>query len=161
MSTTPRLPTEWSPEEDPALAAAALIAKQWQSLDAEHLTAAMAAMEPSLQRGHRERMARMKIAHQQAEHEFRERQAARAERTARIEYIIGAVIALSMMGGGIYAAQTQWWLSLLLCGPSLVALAKIFVLRRSDPDDMKYVTATSRTAANVAGQAQPPPPPPV
>lgn len=31
------------------------------------------------------------------------------------------------------------WLSAVLCGPSLLALAKVFVLRKSDPNDMKIL----------------------
>jgi hypothetical protein len=68
-------------------------------------------------------------------------------------------MALAMLGGGIYVAPESWWLSILLCGPSLLALAKIFVLGRSDPDDMKHVSLAARTTTNAAGQAQPPQPP--
>ncbi|WP_258054602.1 hypothetical protein [Streptomyces sp. Ru71] len=60
----------------------------------------------------------------------------------------------------VYVAQgDRWWLSLLLCGPSLLALAKVFVLRRSDPDDMRLLARATHSAMNSAGQAQQPPPP--
>jgi hypothetical protein len=39
------------------------------------------------------------------------------------------------------ATNGQLWLAALLTGPSLIALAKIFVLCRSDATDMKQLQA--------------------
>ena len=94
----------------------------------------------------------------QREHDDRQQQRAGQRRT--IELSVGAAIALAMLGAGVYVAPNAWWLSTLLCGPSLLALAKIFVLGRSDPGDMNAVAGASRTSTNAAGQAQPPQPPP-
>ncbi|MFJ1975336.1 hypothetical protein ACIO93_42730 [Streptomyces sp. NPDC087903] len=51
------------------------------------------------------------------------------------------------------------WLAIMLCGPSLVAMGKLYVLRRSDADDIQAVSPGIRQATNAAGQAPPPPPP--
>ncbi|MFF3612758.1 hypothetical protein [Streptomyces sp. NPDC002580] len=64
----------------------------------------------------------------------------------------GAAISTAMLAGGVYVAKDAWWLAVLLCGPSLVAMGKIFVLRRSDPSDMQAVSQVSRSAASAASQ---------
>ncbi|MEU3491154.1 hypothetical protein [Streptomyces massasporeus] len=65
-----------------------------------------------------------------------------------------------MLGAAVYVAPVNGWLSALLCGPSLLALVKVFVLRRSDPGDMRAVSLAGRVASDAAVQAQQPPPPP-
>ncbi|WP_411092301.1 hypothetical protein [Streptomyces sp. 049-1] len=110
-------------------------------------------MEPQLRREHRERMLRL-----ERQHEDRLRE--RAARGQRNELVTGAVIALAMLGGAVYMAPVNGWLSALLCGPSLLALVKVFVLRRSDPDDMRAVSLAGRLASNAAVQVQQPPPAP-
>ncbi|AZM56298.1 hypothetical protein DMA15_29965 [Streptomyces sp. WAC 01529] len=72
--------------------------------------------------------------------------------------IIGATIAVAMLGAGVYVAQDAWRLATLLCGPSLLALGKIFVLRRSDPDDRKADGRATRSSTAAAEQAQQQPP---
>jgi hypothetical protein len=136
------------------------VAMQWKELDAAHLTAAMAAMEPSLRREHRERLTRLQMQREEAQRQHEERQYRRAHIRHMGELIGGTVVALGMLGGGVYVAPDSWWLSTLLCGPSLLALAKIYVLGRSDPGDMRAVAGAARTSTNAAGQAQPPQPPP-
>ncbi|MGW7646916.1 hypothetical protein [Streptomyces bobili] len=54
-------------------------------------------------------------------------------------------------------ARDSWWLSTLLCGPSLLALVKIFVLRRSDSSDMAAVAGAARRSTNAGTPQQPPP----
>ncbi|GAB2898032.1 hypothetical protein GCM10027074_76530 [Streptomyces deserti] len=71
---------------------------------------------------------------------------------------LGAVISVAMLGAGIYVAQDVWWLATLLCGPSLIAMGKIFVLRRSDADDITAVSRGARASTSAAAQAQPPVP---
>jgi hypothetical protein len=128
------------------------IAMQWRELGAEQLKAALEAMEPELRREHSVLMLRLEMQRE-------ERRERRAHKRQMTEVIVGAVLALSMLGAGVYVAADAWWLATLLCGPSLLALAKVFVLRRSDPDDMKYVSRAARSSTNAAGQAQPPQPP--
>jgi hypothetical protein len=161
VSTEGQLPAQQPSGEDPVLSAGARIAMQWRDLGAEQLGAALRAMEPELRREHRQRMAQLEFQREENQRQHVERQQQRADRRRTIELTVGAVIALAMLGGGIYVAPESWWLSTLLCGPSLLALAKVFVLGRSDPDDMKAVAGASRISTNAAGQAQPPQPPPV
>lgn len=156
---------------DPVVSAGMSIAMQWgKVLDPEKLEIALKALEPQLKRDHQVVMARLEMQRAAAERAHSAEVAA-AERVAaeRREQrrhnrhmaglVVGAVVAVAMLGAGVYVAQTdRWWLSILLCGPSLLALAKVFVLRRSDPDDMKFVSQATRGAMNSAGQVQQPPP---
>ncbi|WP_405808171.1 hypothetical protein OG729_25100 [Streptomyces sp. NBC_00210] len=73
--------------------------------------------------------------------------------------LVGMAASISMLGSGIYVAPDNPWLAAGLCGPSMLALVKIFVLKRSDEADMRASERTAREAANVG--AQPPGGPPV
>ncbi|MFD4955188.1 hypothetical protein [Streptomyces sp. NPDC058451] len=154
MNRGDQLPADWAPNDDPTSLAAMHVAMQWKELDPAHLAAAMAAMEPSLRREHRERLTRMQMQREAAQQDLEERQRARTDRRRMVEVVCGTVVALAMLGGGIYAAPHSWWLSTLLCGPSLLALTKVFVLGRSDPDDMKLLSAAARVSTDSAGRAQ-------
>lgn len=156
---------------DPVISAGMEIALRWgEVLDPERLSIALRALEPQMKREHQARMAQIDMDRAAAERADAAAQAegertARAlrERRAHARYMagltVGAIIAVIMLGAGVYVAAESWWLSLLLCGPSLLALAKVFVLRRSDPDDLRLVTNATRNAMGAAGQAQPPVPP--
>ncbi|WP_449338799.1 hypothetical protein [Streptomyces chartreusis] len=72
-----------------------------------------------------------------------------------VTLIVGGVVALAMLGGGVLVAPHSWWLSTLMCGPRLLALVKIFVLRRSDASDMAAVADAARRSTNAGA------PPPV
>jgi hypothetical protein len=65
-------------------------------------------------------------------------------------------MSIAMLGAGVYVAKDVWWLAMLLCGPSLIAIMKIVILRRSDPSDMSTVAAAAKAATTAASQAQPP-----
>ncbi|WP_331734728.1 hypothetical protein [Streptomyces sp. NBC_00887] len=158
------LPAAQIPEGDPVVSAGLEIAMKWGvALGADKLDVALKALEPQLRRDHKERMTRLDMQRQSHvdEREFLERREQRAHRRHLAGMIVGAVIAVAMLGAGVYVAADAWWLAILLCGPSLLALAKVFVLNRSDPDDMKAVSAAGRTATNAASQSQSPAPPPV
>jgi hypothetical protein len=159
VTTDDNVSAEASQQQDITLSAAMNVAMQWKDLEPAHLTAALSALEPSLKREHRERLARLEALHVSEERQYTERQQQREHKLHMATLITGATVALAMMAGGVYVAADAWWLSILLCGPSLLALAKVFVLKRSDPGDMDAVTRAGRTATNAAGQAQPPPPP--
>jgi len=127
------------------------------------------ALEPQLKRDHQVLIKRLDMQREAAERadaaaaaaaerEAQERQEQRKHSRHMAGLLVGAVVAVAMLGAGVYVAQDAWWLATLLCGPSLLALAKIFVLRRSDPDDMKFVSNTARSSTNSAPQAQPPVP---
>ncbi|MER7842206.1 hypothetical protein ABTY98_41585 [Streptomyces sp. NPDC096040] len=160
MNRGGQLPANWTPDdEDPIVSAGMQIAMQWRELGAEQLKAALSAMEPELRREHRQLMLRLQMQHEAEQRRHEERREQRAHKRQITEVIVGAILALAMLGAGVYVAPRSWWLATLLCGPSLLALAKVFVLRRSDPDDMKYVSVVARSAKNAAGEAQPPQPP--
>ncbi|MFJ3432744.1 hypothetical protein ACIPMU_04160 [Streptomyces cyaneofuscatus] len=157
------LPAAQSPGSDPVLFAGLDIARKWgEALGTEKLDVALKALEPQLRRDHKERMTRLDMQRHAAEQErqFLERREKRAHLRHLAGLTVGAVIAVAMLGAGVYVAAEAWWLAVLLCGPSLLALAKVFVLNRSDPDDMKALSAGGRSATNAAAQAQPPAPPP-
>ncbi|MGP3990805.1 hypothetical protein [Streptomyces sp. 3N207] len=146
------------PEEESVLAAGLEVAMKWGAAlgGPDQLDVALKALEPQMKREHQ-----LKLKHLEFQREVAER-AARLERERRSHtrhlagLAVGAVLAVAMLGAGVYVAKDAWWLSALLCGPSLLALAKIFVLRRSDPEDMRFVSKTARNSTNAASQAQPP-----
>jgi hypothetical protein len=152
------LPASQTPHEDPILSAGLEIARKWgEVLDPEQLQIALKALEPQLKREHLERMKRLEMQEARAEREAREKRELRNHKRFMASLIVGAVMAVATLGAGVYVAQDAWWLGTLLCGPSLLALAKVFVLRRSDPDDMKFTAKTARVSTDAAAQAQPPP----
>lgn len=63
----------------------------------------------------------------------------------------GFAIAISMLTGGvIVGVGGQPWLAALLTGPSLLALAKLFVIRRADASDTEQITRSQQdTLANL------------
>ncbi|MFD5016659.1 hypothetical protein [Streptomyces chartreusis] len=158
MNRGEQLPAE-QPSDNAVLSAGARIAMQWRDLGADQLAAALRAMEPELRREHRLQLMRLELEREEAQRKHTERREQRENRRRIAELAVGAVVALAMLGGGVYVAPESWWLSCLLCGPSLLALVKIFVLRRSDPGDMAAVAGAARTATNAA-TPQPPPPVP-
>ncbi|MGW4359615.1 hypothetical protein ACWEKU_12805 [Streptomyces californicus] len=132
------------------------IAMQWRELGAEQLKAALEATEPELRREHRLLMARLEMQREAEQRRHEERREQRAHKRQMAEVIVG--VAVAMLGAGVYVAPRSWWLATQLCGPSLLALAKVFVLRRSDPEDMKYLSIAARSSTSAGSQAQPPQP---
>jgi hypothetical protein len=136
------------------------IAMQWGAvLGTEKLEIALKALEPQLRRDHKVQLIRLELERETAEREAQRQREERAHKRHMAGLTVGAVVAVAMLGAGVYVAKDAWWLATLLCGPSLLALAKIFVLRRSDPNDMLFVSKAARAATNAAAQAQPPQPP--
>lgn len=134
------------------------IAAQWAQLPAEHLAVALGALEPQLAREHALRM-EVERSRGQAE---RARLQAEADEKRRVHgrHVLGVyaglAVALATLGASVYfGTHDQPWLAITFFGPTLLALVKIFTLRRSDADDAKHAAATARTAA-----ANLPPPPP-
>ncbi|MFD8194689.1 hypothetical protein [Streptomyces wuyuanensis] len=153
------------PEADPFTAAGLSVAAKWGAAlgGPEKLEVSLKALEPVLKREHQMRLRQLDI---QAAAAAREQAAeqADAERTAReaIEkrhhtyrmatLIAGMVASLSMLAGGIYVAPVNVWLAAGMCGPSMLALVKIFVLKRSDDIDMRASARTAQEAANASTQ---------
>lgn len=170
-------PTENLP--DPIIHAGLAIAAQWgEALGAEKLEIALKALEPQLKREHQARMKQLDNQRALAEQQHVAAEAA-ASRTAEVEknageraardaerrrnhvyrmsgLVSGVVLSLALLSSGVVVAPTQPWLSACLCGPSLLALAKIFVLRRSDAGDIRASARAAREAATAATPPQPP-----
>ncbi|MFI6009261.1 hypothetical protein ACIBAG_10560 [Streptomyces sp. NPDC051243] len=156
-------------DDDPVISAGLEIAMKWGAAlgGPEQLKVAFEALEPQLKREHQIRLKQLEAQRDAAETKARaEREAAehraRTERETRqhrfrmTSLVVGAVMSIAMLGAGVYVAKDVWWLAMVLCGPSLIAILKIIVLRRSDPSDMAAVAAAARGATNAASQAQPP-----
>lgn len=64
--------------------------------------------------------------------------------------IAGFGIAVGMLGASVWLGiNNQGWLAALMAGPSIIAIIKILVLRKSGHDDVKEV-------GKAQGRAQPP-----
>ncbi|MGW1491732.1 hypothetical protein [Streptomyces sp. NPDC002402] len=123
--------------------------------------------EATAQREERQARADQERAEREATAQREERQAraeqeatAQADRLRHRRHVLnvstGAVISVALLVAGVLVADSAIWLSLILCGPSLLALAKVYVLQKSDPDDMKILGRSSHTATNAAASPQPP-----
>ncbi len=137
-----------APEKAAADASHALqIAQTWAQVPPEHLEAALKALEPELQREHEHRMTNLRLAEQDA-------------RWHHVQYLCGLwagfTIAVGMLTGSmIVGVNGQFWLAALLTGPSLFALAKLFVVRRAGDSAEKQITQAQR---NILSSATQPPP---
>ncbi|MFV6032346.1 hypothetical protein [Streptomyces sp. NPDC056264] len=120
---------------------------------------ALKALDPQLRREHKERMLQLEMQRDASERASRVTRDERVHKRYLATLVTGGVMASGMLGAGVFVAQDRWWLSILLCGPSLIALSKIIFLRRSDEYDMKAVLRATHSGMNAAGQAQPPSPP--
>ncbi|MFF9114336.1 hypothetical protein ACF09Y_01715 [Streptomyces massasporeus] len=134
------------------------IAAQWAQMPAEHLTAALKALEPQLKREHQLRTlqennrARLEEERLKTEHEREKRR----HRRHMVNVSAGLAVALGGLAGSLYFGTIgQLVLAVVLFGPNLVVLVKMFTLRRSDPQDIFRVTTAMRTAS----LALPPPDP--
>ncbi|MEV7372930.1 hypothetical protein AB0O51_18875 [Streptomyces sp. NPDC090301] len=157
---------------DPLLSAGLGIAAQWgEALGGpEKLQAALKALEPQLRREHELNKLRLErqeadAARKAAAEETEARRRADAvereeERRARERMavrhhkhqmrLLHSAVALSvlMLGGGLYAMPANGWIAGALCGPSLLSLLRIFVLRRSTDTDVREAGRSARGAGN-------------
>ncbi|MGW6687481.1 hypothetical protein [Streptomyces sp. NPDC054961] len=164
------------PGTNPVVSAGLGIAAQWGAAlgGPEQLQVALKALEPQLRREpelsklrleQQESDAARKAAAEEAEAQRRAHAVERAkEREAREQMaarnhkhrmrLLHSAVALSvlMLGGGLYAMPTNGWIAGALCGPSLLSLLRIFVLRRSTDADVREA---GRSAPG-AGNAPPP-----
>ncbi|MER6304269.1 hypothetical protein ABT247_32650 [Kitasatospora sp. NPDC001539] len=130
------------------------IALEWADVPTGHLVAVLSAMEPQLRREHQlkakqdERrheleMQRLKEAERRHELELaklkeRQARAADAHRQHLVGVGAGMVVSLSCIGGAIWFGVTgHYWPMAILVGPVLIALTRMFVLRRSDTGDVQ------------------------
>lgn len=113
---------------------------QWSSLPPEHLRIALTALEPQLAREHEYRMEQLRL-------EAR----AEADRRGHVLYLGGLVagftIVVGMLTGAVVVGVSgQPWLAAMLAGPSVLALATLFVLRKADPAQTRAVSGSQRAA---------------
>lgn len=120
------------------------IATRWMTLPPEHLEVAMKSLEPELARRHELQMNRERRAHALS----------MASLCAGFAISVGCLVAAVFLGLG-----GQLWLALTLSGPSLLTLAKLFVLGSSDATDVKQLGLFQRIMV-AAFQGQGPNPPP-
>ncbi|MFE3874070.1 hypothetical protein ACFXPX_06675 [Kitasatospora sp. NPDC059146] len=169
---------EKQPPEDLMVSAGLEIAARWgEAVGPEKLELALQALEPQLKREHEARMKRMDDIRAREERRAAAEDA-EAKRSAALEktkaelalrdsdrrrahiyrmsgMISGVVISLSLLGAAVVVAPAQPWLASALSGPSLIALAKIFVLRRSEPVDIQEAGRTARKSASSSNQPPP------
>ncbi|MCW7940837.1 hypothetical protein AAW14_00005 [Streptomyces hygroscopicus] len=145
-------------DDDPVISAGLEIAMKWGAAlgGPEQLKVAFEALEPQLKREHQIRLKQLEAQKQAAEREARAEREIRQYKLRMTSLIVGAVMSVAMLGAGVYVAKDVWWLAMVLCGPSLIAILKIIVLRRSDAGDMAAVAAAAKGATSAASQAQPP-----
>ncbi|MFF1299499.1 MULTISPECIES: hypothetical protein [unclassified Streptomyces] len=146
------------------------IAARWGQLPPEHFKLAVQAARAEGALRSQERVLQMRLVHEVqmervaadkaaaeaaalAEQQTAQHQAeSQAERLRHRRHVIDVAAGLTICGALIVVAvlvvDRAAWLSAVLCGPSLLALAKVFILRRSDPGDLR-----------VLGKASAPPPP--
>ncbi|GGW54825.1 hypothetical protein GCM10010350_44140 [Streptomyces galilaeus] len=168
------------PIEAALVAEARRIASSWDGIPPEVFRAALASTKAERALRSQEIALRLNIEHDlavkrieaekaegerqaRAEREIAEREvAAAAERLQHRRHIVdvsaGAGISISLLGVGAWFADSAPWLSAVCVGPSLLALAKVFVLRRSDPHDMKVLGRAARDP-NAGIPGGPPSPP--
>ncbi|MFI1535525.1 hypothetical protein [Streptomyces anandii] len=144
--------------DDPLVTAGLEIAMKWGAAlgGPEQLKVALGALEPQLKREHQLRLKEIEARRQDAERRARVQRELLQHRFKMASLIIGSLMSVAMLGAGVYVAPRVWWLAMLLCGPSLIAVMKIVVLRRSDRSDMAAVASIAKGITNAAGQGQPP-----
>ncbi|OEJ53491.1 hypothetical protein [Streptomyces agglomeratus] len=135
------------------------IAMQWADLPAEHLQVALKALEPQLRREHELRMAEQSAIRQMELETLRAQTrdaAARRSHSLRVVGLVaGFLLSAAMLAGAVVVGmEGHVGLASMLSGPSVLALASLFVLRRSDNAQTR---AVARAQAATAQAAAPPP----
>ncbi|MFE9319076.1 hypothetical protein ACFYNV_28940 [Streptomyces albidoflavus] len=153
---TEQLPT--SGGESPVFEHGLRVAREWGALGAEGLEVALKALDAQLAREHAITVLKLKGMERDAERAAAKEKEDADRRLAVTRLVVGCVMGLVMMGAGIALATYAWWLSALLCGPSLLALVHVLVLGRGDPGALRYITGASRQATDAAAAHQAGPP---
>lgn len=149
------------------------IAREWADVPTEQLVAVLDAMEKQLvrearrtakqdERSHELQVIGLREAERRHELELakvQERQvkAANAHTQHLVGVVAGVVVSMTSIGGAIwFGVGGHYWPMGLLLGPVLLALTKMFVLRRSEPGDLGTVaTALSRMMGRAPAQLDP------
>ncbi|MEU4168414.1 hypothetical protein AB0F46_16260 [Streptomyces sp. NPDC026665] len=146
--------------DDPMVLAGLEIAMKWgQALGGpEQLKIALEALEPQLQREHQMRLKQLEMLPAKMQQHAREARERRQDSLKMVSLIVGAILSVAMLSGGVYVAKDAPWLAILLCGPSMIGMALIIILRRHDATVSKAVADTARRSLNAASGVQPPAP---
>ncbi|MGW3284635.1 hypothetical protein ACWDR3_08330 [Streptomyces sp. NPDC001002] len=131
------------------------VARAWADVPVDHLEVALKALEPQLLRDHEYRMAQQQI---DRELELKaieagENRAKRSHALYLAGLVAGFVITVGMLSGAvIVGSNDQPWLAAMLSGPSVLALATVFVLRRNDAAQSRAVARSQRLVLDAATQ---------
>ncbi|SOD83765.1 hypothetical protein [Streptomyces sp. Ag109_G2-15] len=120
------------------------IAMKWAQLPPEHLQIALQALEPQLKREHQARMAQLEAEAEHARLKAAELQAKRTQAKYLTNFIAALVVTIALLVAAVLVAAEAPWLSAVLSGPSLILLAKFFVLRRDDTKLLREVSDSAR-----------------
>ncbi|MFI6471248.1 hypothetical protein ACIBL5_13490 [Streptomyces sp. NPDC050516] len=153
------------------------IAREWADVPSDQLVAVLDAMERRLKREHQLRakqderrhaldLARLKEAERHHELELAKLQERRdrmdkAHKQHLVGVVAGMVVSLSCIGGATWFGLTGHYLPMgILVGPVLIALTKMFVLRKSDAGDVGAVaTSLNRLISRAPTNPAPTPAP--
>ncbi|GGP40494.1 hypothetical protein GCM10010214_12360 [Streptomyces abikoensis] len=127
------------------------IALEWSKLPADQLEVALKALEPQLARDHEYRMGQERQAHELALEQVRLAAEADQARRAHALYLTGLIagftVTIGMLTGAVIVGiNNQPWLAAMLSGPSVLALATLFVLRRNDSTQTRAAAQGHRAA---------------
>ncbi|MFF4140814.1 hypothetical protein ACFY0A_05355 [Streptomyces sp. NPDC001698] len=118
-------------------------ARQWSTLPAPHLKAALSFLAPQMERAHQERLMAEKLRH-------------RREMTG---LIAGILISLLSIGGCIFfGIRENYWAAGILAGPTLVNTLTIFVLKKVP--DSRSAAASILMLRSLGDRQAPTPAPP-
>ncbi|GAB1824665.1 hypothetical protein HerbRD11066_78310 [Herbidospora sp. RD11066] len=130
------------------------IALEWSKLPPRHLEVALKALNPQLEREHQLRLLQLQL-------EAQEKKESRKHAMHMVSIGVGCLVALAMLGAAVVLGiNDQPWLAAILAGPSVLALVKVFVLRRTDPVDMEKLFRSQRAVLSAMPQQATPAPAP-
>ncbi|MER7585359.1 hypothetical protein [Kitasatospora sp. NPDC097691] len=124
------------------------IARAWGSLPAKHLERVLNHLEKELVREHEYRM---------AVHQAQEERGKRLDRLYMAGLVAGFVLCAGMLVGGVLVGMHgPGWLAGVLCGPSLIAVGALFVLRRTNDSTIREVGRVAHGPLDVPPADGPP-----
>ncbi|GAA0594738.1 hypothetical protein [Actinomadura livida] len=133
------------------------IAMEWAKLPSEHLQSALAALEPQLVREHE--LNKLRIEAMERNENLRIEVLEKQAKRAFVLYVLGLVAGFLVVVGMLVSAvivgiKGNPWLAAMLSGPSVLALATLFVLRRHTSDNARYMARNQSEA--LASATNPP-----
>ncbi|MER5938897.1 hypothetical protein ABT121_16420 [Streptomyces sp. NPDC001928] len=114
-------------------------AKEWAQLPPQHLRVALKSLEPMLLRQHELALMREKNRY----------------RLDLLGMIAGFIVSLASIGGAItFGFRGDYWMAGIMLSPSVFAVTKLFVLRKSEKGDIRQSGAALQAVTQPGG---PPP----